>query len=107
MDYFPTRSRSTDDPSLIDLVLTNEVMQVSDIEYHVPLSKSVHCGVTFKYHCYLDYSQPKEFSYHKTDFSSMRSQLVLPNWTEKFMIQNQSNSVVELWNSFKSEVHEI
>ena len=37
----------------------------------------------------------------------MRRQLVLSNWTEKFMIQNQSKSVDELWNSFKSEIHEI
>ena len=104
----PTWSRSTDDPSLIDLVLTNEVVQVSDIEYHAPLGKSNHCVITFKYHCCLDYSQPKErFAYHKIDFHSMRSQLVLSNWTEKFMIQNQSKSVDELWNSFKSEIHEI
>ena len=38
----PTRSWSTDNPSLIDLVLTNEIMQVSDIEYHAPLGKSDH-----------------------------------------------------------------
>ena len=37
----------------------------------------------------------------------MRRQLVLSNWTEKFMIQNQRNSVDELWNCFKSEIHEI
>ena len=37
----------------------------------------------------------------------MRRQLVLSNWTEKFMIQNQSKSVDELWNSFKVEIHEI
>ena len=37
----------------------------------------------------------------------MRRQLVLSNWTEKFMIQNQSKSVDELWNSFKSEIHQI
>ena len=37
----------------------------------------------------------------------MRRQLVLSNWTEKFMIQNQSRSVDELWNSFKSEINEI
>ena len=37
----------------------------------------------------------------------MRRQLVLSNWTEKFMIQNQSKSVDELWMSFKSEIHEI
>ena len=37
----------------------------------------------------------------------MRRQLVLCNWTEKLMIQNQSKPVDELWNSFKSEIHEI
>ena len=63
-----------------------------------------YCVIT----CYLDYSQPKErYVYHKTDFSLMRRQLVLSNWTKKFMIQNQSKSVDELWNSLKSEIHEI
>ena len=93
----PTRCRSTDNSSLIDLVLTNEVMQVREIEYHAPIGKSDHCVINFKYHCYLDYSQPKErYVYHKTDFNSIRRQLVLSNWTEKFMIQNQSKSVDEL-----------
>ena len=91
-----------------NLVLTNEVMQVLDIECHAPSSKSNHCIITFKYHCYLDYSQLKErYVYRKTDFNSMRRQLVSSNWTEKFMIQNQSKSVDELWNCFKSEIREI
>ena len=68
----PTWSRSTDNPSLIVLVLTIEVMQVSHIEYHAPRGKSDYCVITFKYHCYVDYSQPKEYVYHKTDFNSMR-----------------------------------
>ena len=81
---------------------------MSDIEYHAPLGKSDHCVITFKYHCYLDCSQPKErYACQKTDLNSMRRQLVLSNWTEKFMIQNQSKSVDELWNSFKSEIHKI
>ena len=37
----------------------------------------------------------------------MRRQLVLSNWIEKFVIQNQSKSVDELWSSFKSDIHEI
>ena len=37
----------------------------------------------------------------------MRRQLVLSNWTEKFIVQNQRKSVDELWNFFKSEIHEI
>ena len=57
-----TESKYTDNPSMVDLVLTNEVVKVLDIECHAPLNKSDHCIVTFKYHCYLDYSQPKERS---------------------------------------------
>ena len=90
-------------------MLTNEVMQALDIEYHAPLGKSNHCVITFKYHCYLDYFPPKErYIYRKTDFNSMRRQLVLSNWTEKFKVQNQrkSDKFDELWNSFKSEIHE-
>ena len=68
-------------------MLTNEVMQVSDIEYHAPLGKSDHFAITFKYHCYLDYSQPKEkYVYHKTDFNWMRRQLALSHWTKKFHV---------------------
>ena len=37
----------------------------------------------------------------------MRRKLILSDWTEKFMIQNQSKSGDELWNSFKSEIHKI
>ena len=83
-------------------------MQLSDIGYHAPLGKSDHCVITFKHYCYLGYSQPKErYVYHKTHFNSMSRQLLLSNWTEKFIIQNQSKSVDELWNSFKSAMHEI
>ena len=75
----PIGCRSTDNPSLIDLVLTNEVMQVSDIEYHPPIGMSDHCVIslnTFKYYCYFDYFQPKErYVYHRTDFNSTRKQL--------------------------------
>ena len=56
----PTRSRKTDNPSLIDLMPTNEGMQVSDNEHHASLGKSGYCIITFKHNCYLDYSQPKE-----------------------------------------------
>ena len=56
----------------------------------------------------IDYSKPKKgHVYHKIDFNSMSRQLVLSKWTKNLMIQNQSKPVDELWNSFKSEIHEI
>ena len=38
----PTRRRGNDEPSLIDLLFTDEAMQVSDISYHAPRGKSDH-----------------------------------------------------------------
>ena len=42
-----TRRRGNDDPSLLDLIFTNEAMQVSDILHHSPLGKSDHSVITF------------------------------------------------------------
>ena len=44
---------------------------------------------------------------YKTGFHTIRKQLVLSNLTEELMIQNQIKSVDELWNFFKSEIHEL
>ena len=38
----PTRRRGNDESSLIDLVFTDEDMQVSDVTYHSPLGSSDH-----------------------------------------------------------------
>ncbi len=38
-----TSRRGNDDPSLIDLVFTDEEMQVSDVSHHSPLGKSDQC----------------------------------------------------------------
>ena len=35
-----TRKRGNDDPSLIDLIFTDEEMQVSDVSHHSPLGKA-------------------------------------------------------------------
>ena len=38
----PTRVRGNDEPSLIDLLLTNEELQVSNTVHHAQLGKSDH-----------------------------------------------------------------
>ena len=61
-----TRRHENDDPSLIDLIFTDEAMQVSDIQHHSPLGKSDHSVVSFKFHCYLDFTKAKEtYAYAK------------------------------------------
>ena len=55
-----SRRRGNDQPSLIDLIFTDESMQVSDVHHQAPLGKSDHNVIPFKFNCYLDCSNPKE-----------------------------------------------
>ena len=104
----PTRARGNDDPSLIDLIFTNEELQVSDVVHHAPLGKSDHSVITFNYHCYLDFSKPKKFyQYHKADFEGMIKELESTNWKEEFMVEAKDKSPEELWNLLKRKLIEL
>ena len=52
-----SRRRGNDEMSLIDLIFTDESMQVSDVVHHAPLGRSDHDVITFNFNCYLDYSR--------------------------------------------------
>ena len=99
----PTRSRGNENPSLLDLILTDELLQVNDITHHAPLGKSDHSVITFDFNCYIDYSKPKEmFLYHKGDFESMRNNLLNSNWTYDFIKCDEQTTVNGKWTSLKS-----
>ena len=55
----PTRYRSCDTPSLLDLVFTNELDMISNISYFPPLGNSDHVCIVFDMVCY---TQCKETS---------------------------------------------
>ena len=81
-----SRRRGNDEPSLIDLIFTDEAMQVSDVHHQSPLGNSDHDVLTFSYDCYLDYSKPKKkFLYHKANYEEMRNQLDDQRWRVKFI----------------------
>ena len=104
----PTRARGNDDPSLIDLILTNEEHQVSDVVHHAPLGKSDHSVITFNYHCYLDFSKPKTcYQYQKADFDAMVSELRSSNWTETFMLEARSKGPEASWELLKAKLLEL
>ena len=68
----PTRRRGTDTPSTIDLIFTNELMQVSNIEHLPPLGKSDHDVISFHFNCSLDYSKTKSrYNYNKADYNAI------------------------------------
>ena len=100
-----TRKRGNDNPSLIDLVLSDELMQVSNIEYHAPLGKSDHSVITFDFHCYLDYSKTtKRHNYRKGDYPAMKNEL--EQWKAQFL-QESTCSVNNMWESFKTKIHHL
>ena len=49
-----TQMRGNDDPSTLDLIFTDEAIQVSNIFHHAPLGKSDHSVVILKFQCYLE-----------------------------------------------------
>ena len=104
----PTRYRGKDNPSLIDLLFTDEELNVSDIQHHAPLGKSDHNVITFDYHCYLDYSKPKDvFSYSKGDYEGMRLKMATSNWKTKFLQEAKQLTVEEMWASIKGKIGEL
>ena len=97
--------RGNDKPSLIDLIFSDELMQVSNVEHHAPLGKSDHNVITFKFHCYLDYSKPKiSYAYHRADFDAMRRNLVENKWEENYYVSESNKSCEDLWKSLKTKL---
>ena len=98
-----TRRRGNDDPSLLDLVLTDESMQVSEITHHAPLGKSDHSIISFDFNCYLDFSKPKEtFCFHKGDYEGMRNRIKNSSYIQDYMTINKDATVEDKWVALKS-----
>ena len=98
----PTRRRGNDEPSLIDLVFTDEDMHVSDVTHHAPLGKSDHSVITFKFNCYLDYSKPKEqYVYQNADYDAMINNLAETGWEEEYIKSGGDKTIEDLWCSLK------
>ena len=101
----PTRRRGSDEPSLLDLILTNEEMQVSNVTHHSPLGKSDHDFISFDFHSYLEYTQPKErYQFLKGNYVAMRSEVKKSKWVETFISDSSLKTVEELWTSFKDKL---
>ena len=65
-----------DRPSLLDLILTDEEFQVSEVKHFSPLGASDYCVVTFKFNWYIDsVSDLKRYVYHKADFEGTKHNL--------------------------------
>ena len=102
----PTRKRGSDEPSILDLILTNEELQISSLEHTSPLGKSDHDVILFNYYPYIDETKPKTvYSYGKGDYLKMREELTQERWSLNFVQAHKENNIDDLWRHFKSKLH--
>ena len=103
-----SRRRGNDNPSLLDLVFTDEALQVSDVSHHAPLGKSDHNVITFKFNCYIDYAtRSTKYDYEKADYDAMRRNLIESNWEETYITCATNKNTEELWHGLKSKLIEL
>ena len=106
----PTRFRNGQEPSILDLVLTNEELMVNNMTYSPGLGKSDHLILTFQFVCYTE-SIETAFSkrnYHKGDYKKICSELEVVDWNQVLQRLSLSESweilVDKLTNLIESNV---
>lgn len=74
-----TRTRGNDQPSLLDLILTNEEFSVDQIAYAPPLGKSDHLVLHFNYVCWAERASDTRKFLRKINFVGLNNTLSDPN----------------------------
>ena len=79
----PTRYREGEKPSLLDLIITNEIGMIQNVSYLPALGDSDHCCLRFYLNCYAQHYMSKEIkipNYYRADYASIRSRLNSIDW---------------------------
>ena len=95
----PTRCRGKDNPSILDLILTNEEQMINQLKYESPLGKSDHCTLTFNYKCYseLHTKVVNRRLYDHGNYTEFANDLRNIDWNEFF----SGNNIDETWKEFE------
>ena len=98
-----TRIRGTNEPSLLDLILTNEEGMVSDLEVQSPVGKSDHAFLVFDFHCYnlRLVATPSKFQFNSGDYVAMRQDLSEINWDDVVDVNAPVNTQ---WKKFAEKI---
>ena len=97
----PTRARINQEPSILDLIFTNEENMIKDLQILSPLGKSDHACLTFNYICNRSkISKPwTKYFYDKGNYKIIKEELEATNWDELFKKHmDQPGVVYELLN---------
>ena len=100
----PTRLRPGQEPSILDLVFSNEEFMVDNVTYLPPLGSSDHEPILWSFICYANAPANKRrngsMNYPKDDYSAINESLSKIYWEGRF----QGNSVNTNWNELMSEI---
>lgn len=72
-----TRCRKGNEPSILDILITNEEEMIREIKYNDPIGSSDHLVMNFKYQCEKVPNANKEMrlNYRKGDYEKMRENM--------------------------------
>ena len=101
-----TRSRGSDEPSLIDLILTHDQMEVEDLRYLPPIGKSDHCVLAF--HFTIDQANQVKSSFqrrnfHKADYCKANLLFKSIDWSQELSDKSLENA----WQTFLHHYNDI
>ncbi len=91
-----TRYREGQNPSLLDLILTNEECMINDIQYVSPLGKSDHVCLVFNTNMFastVENIKPR-YAYHMGNYKKINENLKLINWHKRLENVNAENAWV-------------
>ena len=96
-----TRVRGNNEPSVLDLVFSNEENMVSNLTQEAPLGKSDHSVICFTVKCVPEKLPPQvKVFYDRGNYKKMNEMFKDAPWREKF--QQHPDDVEAQWSIFRS-----
>ena len=76
--------RAGSEPSLLDLLLTNEENMINSVSYMPGLGKSDHLQLMFTFNCYTETSQTvfKKINFFKGNYTGLSGELAHVDWLQ-------------------------
>ena len=93
----PTRGRGSNNPNILDLILSNDEDIIGVVESLSPLGRSDHCILTFEILCTIklnNYTKRRKY-YKNADFDRMRIEFSKIVWKTNF--KNSDTNVHRQW----------
>lgn len=106
----PTRIRLGNEPSVLDLIFTNEEGMISELDFLPGLGRSDHVLISFHFNCYIipDFEGGAQlrYNFHRGDYGSIKSDMREINWDTEFCGLDLSRSWVRLTEIYIKLVNE-